>query len=223
MKYLLRNAPEGMQISGSGLIQWSVPKDAEDATFTVTVFAVDDRDGLTSGTLEVTVSANKPPTVEPVEAIVVNVGDDVGFTISATDPEGGKLTYKALNNPSGFKRKIRNGYNGVFLWYTTKASAGDYTIDIEVKDAGGLKTVVTVQITLEPVTALTLVSAPSVLGPFAPELEAVIDENAQTITVVTAGGMRFYKLLSGDDTKLKITSIAVKDDKAVMGYKPAGE
>jgi hypothetical protein len=35
--------------------------------------------------------------------------------------------------------------------------------------------------------------------------------------------MRFYRLLSGDDTKLKITSIVVKDDKAVMGYKPAGE
>jgi hypothetical protein len=317
LKYLLRDAPEGMQISGSGLIQWSVPKDAEDATFTVTVFAVDDRDGLTSGTLEVTVSANKPPTVEPVEAIVVNVGDDVGFTISATDPEGGKLTYKALNNPSGFKRKIRNGYNGVFLWYTAKASAGDYTIDIEVKDAGGLKTVVTAQITLEtpnmpptvepiepivaevgddvgftvsatdpeggkltykalnnpsgfkkkirngyngvflwytarasagdytidievkdagglktvvtaqitlePVTALTLISAPSVLGPFEPEVGAVIDEDAKTITVATAGVMRFYRLLSGDDTKLRITTIAVKDDKAVMGYEPAGE
>ena len=60
LKYLLRDAPEGMQISGSGLIQWPVPEDAEDATYTVTIFAVDDRDGLTSGILEVTVSANKP-------------------------------------------------------------------------------------------------------------------------------------------------------------------
>ena len=223
LKYLLRNAPEGMLVSGSGLIQWSVPKDAEDATYTVTVFAVDDRDGLTSETLEVTVNANKPPTVEPVEAITAKVGDDVGFTISATDPEGGKLKYKALKNPSGFKKKIRNGYNGVFLWYTAKASAGDYTIDIEVEDVGGLKTVVTVKITLEPVTSLTLLSAPSVLGPFKPEVGAVINEDAKTITVATAGDMHFYRLLSGDDTKLKITSIAVKDDKAVIGYKPAGE
>ena len=317
LKYLLRDAPEGMQISGSGLIEWLVPKDAEDATYTVTVFAVDDRDGLTSGILEVTVSANKPPTVEPVEAIVAEVGDDVGFTVSATDPEGGKLKYKALKNPSGFKKKIRNGYNGVFLWYTTKASAGDYTIDIEVedvdglktvvtaqitlkspnmpptvesiepiiakvgddvgftisatdpeggkltykalknptgfkkkirngyngvflwyttkantgeftidievKDADGLKTVVTVQITLEPVTALTLVSAPSVLGPFETEVGAVIDEDAKTITVAAAGAMRFYRLLSGDDTKLEISSIAVRDNNAVMGYKVVGE
>ena len=223
LKYLLRDAPEGMQISGSGLIQWSVPEDAEDATYTVTIFAVDDRDGLTSGILEVTVSTNKPPTVEPVEAIIAKVGDDVGFTISATDPEGGKLSYKALNNPTGFKKKIRNGYNGVFLWYTTKANAGEFTIDIEVKDAGGLKTVVTAQVKLEPVTALSLISAPSVLGPFEAEVDAVIDEDAKTITVAAAGAMRIYRLLSGDETKLEISSIAVSDDNAVMSYKVVGE
>ena len=223
LKYLLRDAPEGMQISGSGLIQWSVPEDAEDATYTVTIFAVDDRDGLTSGILEVTVSTNKPPTVELVEAIIAKVGDDVGFTISATDPEGGKLSYKALNNPTGFKKKIRNGYNGVFLWYTTKANAGEFTIDIEVKDAGGLKTVVTAQVKLEPATALSLISAPSVLGPFEAEVDAVIDEDAKTITVAAAGAMRIYRLLSGDETKLEISSIAVSDDNAVMSYKVVGE
>ena len=164
-----------------------------------------------------------PPTVESIEPIIAKVGDDVGFTISATDPEGGKLTYKALKNPTGFKKKIRNGYNGVFLWYTTKANTGEFTIDIEVKDADGLKTVVTVQITLEPVTALTLVSAPSVLGPFETEVGAVIDEDAKTITVAAAGAMRFYRLLSGDDTKLEISSIAVRDNNAVMGYKVVGE
>ena len=186
---------------------------------------VEDAGGLkTVVTAQITLeSPNMPPTVEPIEAIVVKVGDDVGFTISATDPEGGKLKYKALNNPSGFKKKIRNGYNGVFLWYTTKASAGDYSIDIEVEDAGGLKTVVTAQITLEPESTVTLHSAPAVVGPFAPELEAVIDEDAQTITAAKAGGMRFYKLQSGDDTKLEITSIAIKDDNVVMSYKTAGE
>jgi hypothetical protein len=317
LKYLLRDAPEGMQISGSGLIQWPVPADAVDATYTVTIFAVDDRDGLTSGILEVTVSANKPPTVnliepivaevgadigftvsatdpeggklkykalmnpsgfkkkirngyngvflwyttkasagdymidievedveglktvvtaqitletpnmpptvESIEPIVAKVGDDVGFTISATDPEGGKLTYRALNNPSGFKKKIRNGYNGVFLWYTTKANTGEFTIEIEVEDDAGLKTVVTAQVKLEPVAALTLISSASVLGTFEAEEDAVIDENAKTITVATSGAMRFYRLLAGDDSKLEISSIEVKGDNAVINYKAAGE
>jgi hypothetical protein len=92
-----------------------------------------------------------------------------------------------------------------------------------VSDAAGLKAVVAAQITLEPKTALTLLSAPAVVGPFAPDAEAVIDENGQTITVAKAGGMRFYKLQSTDDTKLKITSISIEDDNVVMGYKPAGE
>ena len=223
LRYVLENAPNGMQVSGDGLIQWSVDNQAETAVHSVTVIVVDGGNAMGKQVLVVTVDANKAPAVEPIEPIVVKVGDNVGFTVSATDSEGSKLTYKALNTPAGFKRKIRNGYNGVFLWYTTKASAGNYKIDIEVSDAGGLKTVVAAQITLEPKTALTLHSAPAVVGPFAAEAEAVIDEDAKTITVATAGGMRFYRLLSGDDTKLKITSIAVKDDKAVMGYKPAGE
>jgi hypothetical protein len=119
-----------MQISGSGLIQWAVPGDAEDATYSVTVSTVDDRDGMASRVLEVTI---------------------------------------------------------------------------------------------ERATTLTLLSSPAVVGPFDSEVEAVIDESGQTITVAKAGGMRFYKLQSGDDQKLKITSIAIKDDNVVMSYEPAGE
>jgi hypothetical protein len=130
LKYLLRHAPEGMAISGSGLIQWVVPGDAEDETLSVTVFTVDDRDGLASRVLEVTI---------------------------------------------------------------------------------------------EQATVIALVSAPAVVGPFTLEAEAVIDETARTITVAKAGSMRFYKLQSGDDTKLKITSIVINEDKVLMSYKPDGE
>ena len=138
-------------------------------------------------------------------------------------PDGDALTYKELALPAGIKGSLRNGLKGKFIWATKDAKDGSYTIDIEVSDPFGGKAVVTVQISLVPEPALTLLSAPAVVGPFAPETEAVIDEDAKTITVATAGGMRFYRLLSGDDTKLKITSIVVSDDKAVMGYKPAGE
>ncbi len=223
LQYQLIDAPEGMQISDSGLIQWAVGDNEQDAELSVTVSAVDDRDAAVSQILTVIVKADKPPTVEAIEPIVAKVGDNVGFTISATDPEGGELRYKALNTPAGFKRKVRNGYNGVFLWYTTKASEGDYSIDIEVKNAEGLKTVVVAQIKLESMTTVTLLTASSVVGPYAPETAAVIDENAQTITVAKAGGIRFYKLQSGDDAKLKITSFAIQGDNVVMSYQPAGD
>ena len=63
-------------------------------------------------------------------------------------------------------------------------------------------------------------SASEVVGAFELETEAVIDKS---ITVAKVGGMRFYKLQSADDTKLKITSIVIKEDKVLMSYKPAGE
>jgi hypothetical protein len=223
LKYLLKDAPEGMLVTVAGLIQWAVPSDAVDASLSVTIFTVDERDGLAMRVLEVTVDANKAPTVEAIAPITAKVGDKIRVTVIATDPDGDALTYKELALPAGIKGSTRNGLKGKFIWTTKSAKDGSYTIDIEVTDTSGNKAVVTVQITLEPVTVLTLISAPTVLGPFTPEADAVIDEDAKTITIATVGGMRFYRLQSGDDTKLKITSIAVKDDKAVMGYKPAGE
>ena len=68
-----------------------------------------------------------------------------------------------------------------------------------------------------------LLSASEVVGAFELETEAVIDEGDKSITVAKVGGMRFYKLQSADDTKLKITSIVIKEDKVLMSYKPAGE
>jgi hypothetical protein len=223
LRYVLDDAPEGMQVSADGLIQWSVGAEAETATHSVTVIVLDDENAMGKQVLEVTVDANKAPTIEAVAPIVAKVGDKVRVTVSATDPEGGALTYNDLALPEGFKGSSRNGSNGRFIWTTKDAKDGSYSIDIEVSDASGGKAVVAVQITLEADTALTLLSAPAVGGPFAPEAAAAIDENAKTITVAKVGGMRFYKLQSGDDTKLKITSIAMQGDNVVMGYEPAGE
>jgi plastocyanin len=311
--YKLNNVSEGMQVSETGLVTWSTQSGTHSGEYTADVVVTDPLGASASQQLKVVV--NGAPVVESVDPINVKIGDKVEFTVVASDPEGGKLSYKALNNPDGFKGGGGNGLNGKFNWTTKDAGAGDYKIDIEVADAAGLKSVVSVQVTLksnvaptiepmdpvvvdaggsvqvqvvaddpdgdntklkylledapagmqisgsgliqwavpgdaedatysvtvstvddrdgmasrvlevtiERATTLTLLSSPAVVGPFDSEVEAVIDESGQTITVAKAGGMRFYKLQSGDDTKLKITSIAIKDDNVVMSYKPAGE
>jgi len=220
------NNPDGFKGSSpngfKGQFSWTT-KGAVAGDYKLDIEVADDVGLKSVVSVQVTLKANLAPTVEPVEPIAVKVGGDVGFNISASDPEGGKLTYKALNNPDGFKRKIRNGYNGVFLWYTTKASAGNYKIDIEVSDVDGLKTIIEVQVTLEEETGPALLSAPAVVGPFVTEAEAVIDEAKRTVTLAKSAGMRFFKLQSGDNTKLKITSIAIEGDNVVMSYTPAGE
>ena len=223
LKYLLKDAPTGMQITTDGIIQWTVPSAAVNASQSVMVFTVDGRDGSTMRVFEVTVDVNRAPTVYAVAPIVAKVGDKIRVTVIATDPDGDGLTYNELSLPAGIKGAAPTGLKGKFIWTTKNAKDGSYSIDIEVADTSGNKAVVTVQVTLEPVTVLTLISASTVLGPFTPEADAVINEDAKTITIATVGSMRFYSLQSGGGTKLKITSIAVKDDKAVMGYKPAGE
>ena len=40
--------------------------------------------------------------------------------------------------------------------------------------------------------------------------------SVKPLRCATAGGMRFYKLQSSDDTKLKITSIVIKEDKVFI-------
>ena len=86
-----------------------------------------------------------------------------------------------------------------------------------VQPAGHSRLVLSVE--ANRVTIL-LLSASEVVGAFELETEVVIDKS---ITVAKVGGMRFYKLQSADDTKLKITSIVIKEDKVLMSYKPAGE
>ena len=46
LKYVLENAPEGMQVSGDGLIQWSVDNQAESAAYSVTVVVVDSSNAM---------------------------------------------------------------------------------------------------------------------------------------------------------------------------------
>ncbi|MCH2593636.1 MAG: putative Ig domain-containing protein, partial [Pedosphaera sp.] len=313
LTYSLDNAPEGMQVSESGAITWATQSGVHSGEYTADVVVTDSLGASASQQFKVVVDG--APVVESIDTITLKVGGKVQFAVAASDPEDGQLTYTALNNPDGFKGNARNGLKGKFIWSTKNAVAGEYTIDIEVADTAGVKSVVSVQVAInanvaptieamDPVAveaggsvevqvvandvdddnatlryvlenapegmqvsadgliqwsvgteaetathsvtvivldgenamgkqvlevtvdakkAHTLLSASAVVGPFAPEAAAVIDENGQTITVAKAGGIRFYKLQSGDDTKLKITSIAMQDDNVVMGYGPAGD
>ena len=42
---------------------------------------------------------NGAPVVESLDSSPLKIGEKVAFTVTASDPEGDKLTYKALNNP----------------------------------------------------------------------------------------------------------------------------
>jgi predicted heme/steroid binding protein len=147
LAYSLDNAPEGMQVSESGSITWATQSGIHSGEYTTDVVVTDSLGASASQQFKVVVDG--APVVESIDAITLKIGGKVKFAVAASDPEDGKLTYKALNNPDGFKAGTRNSLNEKFIWYTKDASEGSYTINIEVVDAAGLKSFVSAQIQLK--------------------------------------------------------------------------
>ena len=156
LTYSLNNAPEGMQVSESGSITWATQSGIHSGEYTADVVVTDSLGASASQQFKVVVDG--APVVESIDSLTLKIGGIVKVTVAASDPEGGKLTYKALNNPDGFKGNARNGLKGKFSWLTKSAAAGDYKLDIEVADIAGLKSVVSVNVTLKANIAPTVES-----------------------------------------------------------------
>jgi hypothetical protein len=222
LNYVLEDAPKGMQISGDGLILWSVDNQAETEVYSVTVIVLDDENAMGKQIFEVSVTANVPPTLAALDPVTVGTGGSLEVQVIADDPDGdnAKLKYLLKDAPAG----MQISGSGLIQWTVPEdAEVKTHSVTVfTVDDRDALASAV-LEVTIEQATAIALVFAPAVVGPFATEAEAVIDEAERTITVVKAGGMRFYKLQSSDEMKLKITSIVIKEDKVLMSYKPTGE
>ena len=219
---MLDNGPKGMQVSGDGLIEWPVDNQAETEVYSVTVIVLDDENAMGKQILEVSVTANVPPTLAALDPVTVGTGGSLEVQVIADDPDGdnAKLKYLLKDAPAG----MQISGSGLIQWTVPEdAEVKTHSVTVfTVDDRDALASAV-LEVTIEQATAIALISAPAVVGPFATEAEAVIDEAERTITVAKGGGIRFYKLQSGDETKLKITSIAIQGDNVVMSYKPAGE
>jgi hypothetical protein len=75
---------------------------------------------------------NRPPVLNPIGNRTVNEGEPLQFTISATDPDGGTLTYSASNLPSGASF---NAGSRTFSWTPGTGQAGTYSnVRFEVTD-----------------------------------------------------------------------------------------
>ncbi len=83
-------------------------------------------------------SGNWPGDVET--PIIVNVGDSITFTASATDADGGALEYKfAIQPPGGsFETKQDWSASNIFTWHVDASEYGsDITVLISVRNDDG--------------------------------------------------------------------------------------
>jgi hypothetical protein len=215
LKYQLQNAPGEMTISAKGLIEWTTSPEAEGGTMEVTVVVLDELESRAIGLLTVTV--NLPPALSGIGPQTVEAGQALVVKPSATDSDDTELVYSVNDLPVG---AVFNPETG-FRWTPSENQVGLHEVKFVVTDPHGAKSSEGVTITVtetvkEP--SLTLLSSATVVGEYNKETEVALDENNKTFTVKMSGGMRFYKLRSTGEAKLKVTSIQLQGENAVISY-----
>ena len=94
----------------------------------------------------------RPVSDSPVLATVGNrfitEGTLLSFTLSASDPDGGQLSFGANELPEG---AALDPTTGAFAWTPTYVQAGLYTVTLTVKDAAGLSASETITITVSDI------------------------------------------------------------------------
>jgi hypothetical protein len=220
LKYQLQNAPPEMTISAKGLIEWTTTPESEGGTVEVTVLVLNELESRANGVLIVTV--NLPPAMVGIGPQTVQAGHVLAVNPSATDPNDTELVYTATELPVGAVFGPETG----FLWTPAEDQFGVHEVTFVVTDPHGAQSseAVTIKVTEAPKEpALTLLSSATVFGEYTEESEVALNEDNKTFTVKMSGAMRFYKLRSIRETKLKVTSLRLQGDNAVIAYEITGE
>lgn len=79
---------------------------------------------------------NQPPVIDPISPITAGQGDNVSFTVRATDPEGDGITLSSTNLPAGatFPQATGAGeVSQVFTW--NNVPAGTYSVTFRAVDS----------------------------------------------------------------------------------------
>jgi hypothetical protein len=110
-------------------------------------FRVQDSGGLAdTETVTITVTAaNRAPVLATIGAKSVVEGSALSFVISATDADGGTLTYSATGLPTG---ATFNATTRTFAWTPGTGTAGTYNVTFRVQDSGGLSDTEIVAVTV---------------------------------------------------------------------------
>lgn len=150
LTYSATGLPPGLSINAAGVISGTLGYTAA-ATYTPTVRVTDAKGASASTSFTWTVTdLNRPPVLAPVGNKTVVAGTLLTFTLSASDPDGGLLTFGATGSPAGASL---NASTGAFSWTPGAAQVGSYSVPFRVTDPGGLSASEMITITVTAGTA----------------------------------------------------------------------
>ncbi|MBI2574383.1 tandem-95 repeat protein [Candidatus Woesearchaeota archaeon] len=128
------------------IFSWT-PNYNQSGSYQVMFIVRDPSNKTDSETITITVgNSNRPPTITSISNKTVNEGQQLNFTISATDQDGDTLTYgsPSWQLPSGYECSTAsmpsgaelNSSTGVFTWTPSYNQAGTYCVMFKVEDNG---------------------------------------------------------------------------------------
>ena len=150
LRYVLRNQPEGMTISASGLIEWTLGSEAEVKTHRVNIVVVDQSLLAASGKLVVRV--NEAPKWLELEEQTVKAGSELIFKPTITDSDDTEWSFTTGNLPEGAAYNPEEG----FLWTPGLALVGAHDVLFIATDPHGASGTLTVRINVKANVALTI-------------------------------------------------------------------
>ena len=218
LRYSLAGNPNGMTVNAkTGEIKWPVSDSQNGGVYSSEISVTDELGATNSQRFNVIVNAL--PIVKKIVPIDAEVGDRIYVTVKASDPEGGKLSYRAITTPSGFSGNVRNGINGNFVWASKNAQKGIYTIDIEVSDPEGAKSIVQAIVNLSSEIKLSLHASETVNGEYQKTIINVDwDFDKNTVSVPSDEAQRFFKVQIEGKKNVKINNIRRSNGRVVIGY-----
>ncbi len=155
LTYSASGLPAGATFNTSTRAFSWTPTFSQAGNYSVT-FTVSDGSLTASETITISVgSVNQPPVLAAIGSKSVNEGQTLSFTLSATDPAGGTLTYSVTGLPSG---AAFNTTTGAFAWTPTYTQAGNYSVTFTVSD-GSLTDSETIAITVANVNRAPILAA----------------------------------------------------------------
>jgi hypothetical protein len=131
LKYGAENLPSGATIdSNTGEFNWT-PNYTQSGTYNVVFTASSDSSLVAKKTATITVNDVNWPIVSNVDDMIAEPEQELSFSVSATDPEDGTISYQALDLPYGATFDSKTGY---FRWVPDANQVGEYTIGFTATD-----------------------------------------------------------------------------------------
>jgi hypothetical protein len=163
--FTLDQAPAGMAISASGALSASIAwtPTAQVGTHAVTVRATDPTGLFTTQSYSIVVTApvGTAPVIGSAPVLTATDGQPYGYSVTATDAEGGPLVFALDQAPAGMTISASGALSAAIAWTPTTAQVGTHAVTVRATDPTGFFTTQSYSIT---VASSTTVNNPPVVA-----------------------------------------------------------